>query len=171
MAEAQESMMGILRLYELRSEQKMRQARDWFMTRFFPETTQDVLNILEEEGASAKRPVDLHCFGGGPEVAVRMAPQNYYFGYGGAFTYGRKGKTGPAREALERIPRERLLLESDAPYLAPIPHRGKRNEPSMLRHTAAALAEALGIRVRELEELTDANARQFFHRLPVPAGG
>lgn len=131
---------------------------------------EEVLNILEEEGASAKRPVELHCFGGGPEVAARMAPQNYYFGYGGAFTYGRKGKTSPAREALERIPRERFLLESDAPYLAPIPHRGKRNEPSMLRHTAAALAEALGIRVRELEELTDANARRFFHRLPVPDG-
>ncbi len=131
---------------------------------------EDVLDILEEEGASEKRPVDLHCFGSGPEVAARMAPQNYYFGYGGTITYGRKNQVSPAREALAVIPRERILLETDSPYLAPIPHRGRRNEPALLRHTAAALAEALGLRVRELEELTDANARKFFHRLPAPAG-
>ena len=132
---------------------------------------QDVLGILEEERAAERRPVDLHCYGSGPGTARRMAPQGYYFGFGGAFTYSKKGQVSPAREALAEIPRERLLLETDAPYLAPTPHRGKRNEPALLRHSALALAEALGLEFGELEALTDANARRFFHRMPPLAAG
>ena len=125
----------------------------------------DVLRILEEEHASEHRPVDLHCFGGGRGTVSRVIAHNYYFGFGGGFTYGKKGQPSPTREALPDIPRERLLLETDAPYLAPTPHRGKRNEPALLRHSAMALAEALGMPVAELESLTDRNARRFFHRM------
>ena len=132
---------------------------------------EDVLAILEDERASEKRPVDLHCFAGGPETARRMAPQGYYFGFGGAFTYAKRNKPTPARLALADIPRERILLETDAPYLAPAPHRGKRNEPALLRHSALALAGALGVSASELEALADGNARRFFHRMAAPAGG
>ncbi|MBI5836333.1 MAG: TatD family hydrolase [Candidatus Eisenbacteria bacterium] len=128
----------------------------------------DVLDILEEERAAERRPVNLHCFAGGPAAAARVTPQGYYFGYGGAFTYGRKGADNPARDALAVIPRERLLLETDSPYLPPVPHRGKRNEPAFLRHSALALAGALGMTLPELEALTDANARRFFHRMAGP---
>jgi TatD DNase family protein len=127
---------------------------------------EDVLAILEEERAAERRPVNLHCYAGGAGTAKRMAAQGCYFGYGGAFTYSRKGAASPAREALAEIPRERLLLETDSPYLAPVPHRGKRNEPAFLRHTALALAGELGLKLHELEALTDTNARRFFHRMP-----
>jgi TatD DNase family protein len=126
----------------------------------------EVLAILDEERAWERRPVNLHCYAGGAETARRVAPLGCYFGYGGAFTYGKRGAPSPAREALAEIPRERLLLETDAPYLAPIPHRGRRNEPAFLRHTALALAGELGLKFHELEALTDGNARRFFHRLP-----
>ncbi len=136
----------------------------------------DVLRILEEEGATGGRPVNLHCFGSGPETARRAMGHGWYVGIGGAFTYGKRPRPGeaappsPVREALAHILRERLLLETDAPYLAPTPHRGKRNEPALMRHTALALAEALGITLAGLEALTDANTRRFYHRLP-PAQG
>ncbi|HVP37876.1 MAG TPA: TatD family hydrolase [Candidatus Saccharimonadales bacterium] len=129
----------------------------------------DVLDILEEERAAEHLPVNLHCFAGGPDTARRVVPQGYYFGYGGGFTYARAGAPSPAREALAVIPRDRLLLETDAPYLAPVPHRGKRNEPAFLRHSALALAAALGLKFAELEALTDANARRFFHRMAAQA--
>ena len=130
---------------------------------------EDVLRILEEEGASDQRPVNLHCFGGSADTVRRLAPKNYYFGFGGAFTYARKGQPAPMREALLAVPRERLLLETDAPYLAPLPHRGQRNEPAYIRHTALILSKNLGVSAMELEAQCDRNARTFFHRLPALA--
>lgn len=127
----------------------------------------DVLRILEEERAGEARPVNLHCFGGSADTVNRLAPRNYYFGFGGAFTYAKRGQPPPMREALLAVPRNRLLLETDAPYLAPIPHRGQRNEPAFLRHTALALSQNLVVGLGEIETQCDQNARAFFHRLPA----
>ena len=102
--------------------------------------------------------------------ALPAGLQPILFGLG-AFTYAKRNKPTPARLALAEIPRERILLETDAPYLAPAPHRGKRNEPALLRHSALALAGALGVSASELEALADGNARRFFHRMAAPAGG
>ena len=127
----------------------------------------DMLRILDEEDASDIRPVNLHCYGGSADTVKRLAPRNYYFGFGGAFTYAKRGQPPPMREALLAVPKDRLLLETDAPYLAPIPHRGQRNEPAYLRDTALALSQNLMVSLGELEAQCDRNARQFFHRLPA----
>jgi TatD DNase family protein len=109
-----------------------------------------------------------HAYGGSQEIADFAGHWGLFLGIGGIITYP---KADGLRERMRtagadgRTPMERALLETDAPYLAPIPHRGRRNEPAFLRHVALALAGALEMTLQELETLTDANARRFFHRM------
>lgn len=101
-----------------------------------------------------------HSFTGSPEDARRILEAgDYYFGINGVVTFK---NAAPLREALAVIPPERLLLETDAPWLAPVPMRGRRNETSYLRHTAAAAAAAVGIDMADFERITDDNAARLF---------
>lgn len=101
----------------------------------------------------------MHSFGGDPEDARRILKAGqYYFGINGILTF--KRSTLP--EAIKEIPAERLLLETDAPYLAPVPMRGRRNESAYLVHTAARMAEILGKSPEEIAEITSANAERLF---------
>lgn len=101
-----------------------------------------------------------HSFGGTPEDVARIREVgDFYFGINGIVTF--KKSTLP--DTLPHIPSDRLLLETDSPYLAPVPKRGKRNESAYVAHTAAFLAEKLGMPTDELARLTTRNAKNLFH--------
>jgi TatD DNase family protein len=104
----------------------------------------------------------IHCFTGTPDDARAYAALGYYVSFSGIVSY----KTAQAlRDSVPLIPRERLLIETDCPYLAPIPRRGKRNEPAFLTHTAEVVARCAGMSFEELAALTTQNASRVF-RLP-----
>ena len=101
-----------------------------------------------------------HCFSGSKEEAQQIINFGFYLGIGGVITYKKSGLP----EALENIPVERIILETDAPYLPPVPHRGKRNESSYLPFIAAKLAEVKHISLEEVAAITTANAEKIFNR-------
>ena len=105
----------------------------------------------------------MHCFTGGPEQARQALDLGFYLSFGGIVTFP---KAENVREAARLTPDDRLLLETDCPYLAPVPHRGKRNEPAWIIETLRRVAEARGQAVAELAERTSAN----FARLCLRAG-
>ncbi|MEP7321207.1 MAG: TatD family hydrolase [Saprospiraceae bacterium] len=122
------------------------------------EATQDVLNILEEMNP---RPIKgiFHCFSGTLEEIQRIdALGEYYYGIGGVITY----KNGGLAEIVSKIPQHKLVLETDSPYLAPAPYRGKRNESSFIIHIAKKLSESLGISLEEIGKITTENAIKLF---------
>ena len=116
----------------------------------------------DEETAAALEPfsgtVVLHCFSS-PELAPLAVERGYYVSFAGNATYA---KTAALREAATVIPSDRILVETDSPYLAPQPVRGRRNEPGYVVHTIAALAEARGETFAELAAATHANAAAAF---------
>lgn len=101
----------------------------------------------------------LHCFGGNPEDLEPFVAWGFYVSISGIVTYP---KADNVRAAAKLVPLDRLLIETDAPWLAPAPFRGKRNEPAYVVHTAAKLAEVRGLTPAAMAELTTANARRFF---------
>jgi TatD DNase family protein len=101
----------------------------------------------------------LHCFSGDAAMARRCLALGFYLSVAGPVTFP---KALQLREVAREIPRERLLIETDCPYLAPQRYRGKRNEPAYVRETAAALAELRGIPAEEMERVTADNARRLF---------
>ncbi len=121
---------------------------------------EDTLAILKEEqdqgGAFAFL---LHCFSSGRALAEQAVSIGGYVSFSGILTFP---KSGALREVAADLPAERLLVETDAPYLAPVPFRGKRNEPSHVAHTARVLAEVRGMSTDAVAELTTANFRRLF---------
>ncbi|HMB70213.1 MAG TPA: TatD family hydrolase [bacterium] len=112
----------------------------------------------------------LHCFSGGPAEAERAVEMGFHLSFTGTLTFG-KGK--PDR-VLKRVPPERLLLETDSPYMTPVPHRGTRNEPSYVRLVGEALADQLELPLRRVHELTSRAARELYgfpEEPESPAGG
>ncbi|MFQ6110916.1 MAG: YchF/TatD family DNA exonuclease, partial [Nitrospinota bacterium] len=115
----------------------------------------DILSILREENAWEIRGV-IHCFSGEYELAKEFLDLGFFISLAGPLTFE---KSAGLRDAVKRIPLEALLLETDAPYLAPHPHRGRRNEPAYLRHTAQSLAELKGLSLEDVARVTTLNAR------------
>ncbi|MFH0809322.1 MAG: TatD family hydrolase [Pseudomonadota bacterium] len=124
------------------------------------EAHQEALRILAEEGAG--RGV-LHCFSGGVAVAERVLDMGFYISLAGPLTFGKKATE--LAEVARVVPLERLLVETDSPYLAPVPYRGKPNEPAYVVHTAARLAELKGLDPAEVARATTGNARALFFGL------
>ncbi|MCB4768306.1 TatD family hydrolase [Ancylobacter sp. Lp-2] len=125
------------------------------------EADDDVAQVLEKEYAKGAFSFVLHCFTAGAELARRAVAIGGYVSFSGILTF----KSGaPLREIAATLPAERLLVETDAPYLAPNPWRGKRNEPSYVVETARILAEARGIAPEALAELTTENFFRLFSR-------
>ncbi|MCW5947854.1 MAG: TatD family hydrolase [Fimbriimonadales bacterium] len=122
------------------------------------EAYSDLLDWIERLPIAPEKMV-LHCFGGDAMHASRATELGIYFGVDGPVTYK---KNDSLRLVLASVPSERLMLETDAPYLSPEPYRGKPNEPAMVSVINARLAEVLGISVSECAELTTSNAEQFF---------
>jgi TatD DNase family protein len=119
----------------------------------------DTFRILEERWARAGLPGIMHCFSGGWAEAERALARGFYVSFAGVVTFP---KAASIQEAARRVPAERILIETDAPYLAPVPHRGKRNEPAFVAATARKLAELRGVSFEEIAEITTANFRNLF---------
>ena len=119
------------------------------------DATEDTLNILRE--FPSVRGV-MHCFSGSHEVAEQVVKMGYYLGIGGVLTF----KNCKLAEHLVGIPLERLVLETDAPYMAPVPYRGKRNESRWMWHVAERLAQVYNCSVEHVNEVTTANAKKLF---------
>ena len=107
----------------------------------------------------------MHCFSGTLDQARRSIDLGFHLSFAGNLTYP---KANAIREAAAFAPADRILVETDAPFLAPIPHRGERNEPALVSHTAAALAELRGISQQELAALTTANFHTLFPTTSAP---
>ncbi len=124
----------------------------------------DLLRIFAEEDAAAVGGV-IHCFSGTPAEAEACLTLGFALSFSGIVTF----KTADRLRAVVRAtPRDRLLIETDAPFLAPIPHRGKRNEPALVRQVADAIARVLGLDLAEVARLTTLNTERAF-RLPASA--
>ncbi|RXZ79263.1 TatD family deoxyribonuclease [Paenibacillaceae bacterium] len=119
---------------------------------------EDVVKILKEEGAAEVGGV-MHCFSGSWEIARQCLDMNFYISFGGPVTF--KNARVP-KEVLKRVPIERILIETDAPYLAPHPYRGKRNESSYVTLVAEAAAEMKGKTLEEISKITTENAKECF---------
>lgn len=119
------------------------------------DATEDTLKILRE--FPAVKGV-MHCFSGSHEVAEQVVKMGYYLGIGGVLTF----KNCKLAEHLVGIPLEALVLETDAPYMAPVPHRGKRNESRWMRYVAERLAQVYDCSVEYVIEQTTANAKALF---------
>lgn len=122
------------------------------------DATADVVRILEEEEAKTVGGI-MHCFGGSVEVATQCIEMNFLISLGGPVTF--KNAKAPKRVAAE-IPLEKLLIETDAPYLTPHPHRGKRNEPFYVTLVADEIARIKELPIEEVASITTANALKLF---------
>lgn len=122
------------------------------------DATEDVIRILQEEEAHLTGGI-MHCYGGSVETAKQCIEMNFMISLGGPVTFKNAKKP---KEVAREIPLEYLLIETDAPYLAPHPHRGKRNEPALVTLVAEEIANLKGITVEEVAEATTKNAEKFF---------
>jgi TatD DNase family protein len=122
------------------------------------EAWDDTFAVLEEHWAPRGLAGIMHCFSGTPAEARRALALGFYISFGGILTFP---KAEEVRQAALETPLDRLLTETDAPYLAPVPKRGKRNEPAFVVHTARRLAEVRGISYEELCATTSANFRKL----------
>jgi TatD DNase family protein len=122
---------------------------------------EDMAAILEEEHAQGAFPFVLHCFTAGAELAQRALALGGYISFSGIITFRNAEEI---RAVAKSVPADRYLVETDAPYLAPIPHRGASNEPSFVRHTAEKLAEVRGISLEQLGAETTANFARLFSK-------
>lgn len=129
------------------------------------EADDDTIAILEDEHAKGPFPAVIHCFTGGAELARRALALGLYISFSGVVTFR---KSEALREIARLVPLDRLLVETDAPFLAPDPFRGKRNEPSYVIHTAAALAVAKGVPLNELADITTDNFFRHYTKATRP---
>jgi len=122
------------------------------------DATGDVVNILREENAASVGGV-MHCFSGSVETARECIAMNFMISLGGPVTF--KNARLP-KEVATDIPLEHLMIETDAPYLAPHPYRGKRNEPAFVPLVAKEIARLKGLTIEEIAQATTDNAKKFF---------
>lgn len=126
----------------------------------------DMEAILREETGKGAFPFVLHCFSSGRQLAMAGVELGGYVSFSGILTFRNSEEL---RDIARDVPRDRLLVETDAPYLAPVPFRGKRNEPAYVAKTAAVLAETIGVGEAEIAALTTANFFRLFSKMPKPA--
>ena len=125
----------------------------------------ETIDILRDEMAKSAFTGLIHCFTGSRRLAEVAVELGLYISASGIATFK---KSDELRAVLKDVPLDRLLVETDAPYLAPMPHRGKRNEPAFVTYTAAALAALKGVGASELEEATTANFLRLFTKVVPP---
>ncbi len=122
------------------------------------DAARDTLRIMREEGAAETGGV-MHCFTGDRETALDAMEMGFYISFSGIITFN---SAAQLREVARQIPDSRLLVETDAPYLAPVPYRGKPNHPAYLREVAQCLAELRDCSLEEIARITTANFRALF---------
>ncbi|MGD9740207.1 MAG: TatD family hydrolase [Bauldia sp.] len=123
----------------------------------------DMIAILRDEAGKGPFPAILHCFSSGRELALAGVELGFHVSFSGIITFK---KTEALRAIAAEVPMERLLVETDAPYLAPTPHRGRRNEPSYVVETAKVLAEIRGVSFDEIAAQTTENFFRLFRKVP-----
>lgn len=123
------------------------------------EATGDCMDILRSEELISS-PGVCHCCSTSPEIAAELVKMGFFIGFDGPLTFKNNKKT-PA--ILEAVPLERIVIETDSPYLAPVPRRGKTNEPSYVLHVAEKIAELKGMDVEEVIDLTCQNGKRLYH--------
>jgi len=121
----------------------------------------DMMVILREHWVSSELGGIMHCFSGGPEEAKACVDIGFMVSFSGNVTFA---KAQPIRDAAAAIPLENILIETDSPFLAPVPHRGKRNEPAFVALVAKQLGELRNIPQKEMGELTTQNFYRFFQK-------
>jgi TatD DNase family protein len=121
----------------------------------------EMIEILADEMRRGRFSAVLHCFSSGAELARVGVELGLYVSFSGILTFKNSEEI---RRIAASVPRDRLLVETDAPYLAPVPYRGKTNEPAYVAHTADVLAEVVGISGREIAEITTANFYRLFSK-------
>jgi TatD DNase family protein len=126
------------------------------------EADREVARILDEERPP---PGVMHCFSSGRALAEAAIALGFYISISGIVTFR---NAADLRAIVRDLPLDRLLVETDAPYLAPVPYRGKRNEPAFIAATAAAVAELKGIELQDLAEMTSANFFRLFDKASPP---
>ena len=124
------------------------------------EAWDDTFELIERHWRPAGIPGVMHCFTGGPVEARRSVELGFYLSFGGIVTFP---KAVGIQQAAREAPGDRILVETDAPYLAPVPLRGKRNEPAFVVHTAAKVAALRGVDQSEVARLTTANFERLLH--------
>ncbi|MHC0039249.1 TatD family hydrolase [Pseudoneobacillus sp. C159] len=122
------------------------------------DATADIVEILKEEGAAEVGGI-MHCFSGSVEIAKQCLDMNFYISLGGPVTFKNAKKP---KEVAAEIPLDKLLIETDCPYLTPHPHRGERNEPGYVRLVAEQIAEIKGLSYEEIARTTSDNAKKLF---------
>jgi TatD DNase family protein len=123
------------------------------------EAWEDTLRLLGEHAPAGRAAGIMHCFSGGPEEAVQSLDLGFYISFAGVVTFP---KAARVQAAARMAPLDRLLVETDAPYLAPVPHRGRRNEPAYVVETARQLAVLRQTTLEEIAAATTANFRTLF---------
>jgi len=126
------------------------------------EAHQETLEVLKSEKAEQCGGI-IHCFSGDYEMAKACIDMGFYISVPGSVTFKNAERF---QEVIKRIPLESLLVETDAPFLTPVPFRGKRNEPSYIRYTAQKVAEIKGISFEKVAEVTAENAFRIYHLIP-----
>ena len=124
----------------------------------------DIAEILEAESGKGAFPFVLHCFSSGAELARRGLALGGYVSFSGILTFKRSDEL---RAIAATVPMDRLLVETDAPYLAPVPHRGGRNEPAYVVETARVLADVKGVDFETITATTTANFHRLFAKAPA----
>ena len=119
---------------------------------------EDTMSIIRQHGDNSVAGV-LHCFTESWEMASQALDENYYISFSGIVTFN---NATALREVARKVPLDRILIETDSPYLAPVPHRGKKNEPKYVVEVAECIAELRGLSVDEVAEITSANFDKLF---------
>jgi TatD DNase family protein len=125
----------------------------------------DMMEILSDESRKGAFAAVLHCYTGGPDLARRAMALGLSISFTGILTFKNSEQL---RLIARQLPPDRILLETDAPYLAPVPHRGRRNEPAYVVETARVLAETRGVSLREITRQTTDNFFRLFAKVPRP---
>jgi TatD DNase family protein len=123
----------------------------------------DMARILQDETEKGAFPAVLHCFTGGRDLAFKATELGHYVSFTGILTF--KNSTA-LRVIAAELPADRILVETDAPYLAPAPYRGKRNEPAYVVETAKVLAETRGVTLDDIARATTENFFRLFSKVP-----
>jgi TatD DNase family protein len=123
----------------------------------------DMARILEDESGKGAFPAVLHCFTGGRDLAFKAIELGHYVSFTGILTFK---NSQSLRDIAAALPADRILVETDAPYLAPLPYRGKRNEPAYVAETAKVLAATRGVSPDEIARQTTVNFFRLFNKVP-----
>jgi TatD DNase family protein len=122
------------------------------------DAARDAAELLRREGSAKLRGV-IHCFTGDYKAACAYLDLGFYLSFTGIITFK---NAEPLREVVRKVPLERMFVETDSPYLTPVPHRGKRNEPAYVRFVAETIAKVKGVELDEVARLTTASVKSLF---------